>query len=124
MPAFKVHDQQDDPQKLDYGYQISDELYEIRRERRVELALEGFREDDYRRWAAHKLFLNKRPLGYPFKSSEFPGFMPTLNSNGLIDYHKNELPNGYLFRPDRDYLSPLPQDELTLNPNLTQNPGW
>src|SRR5690606_26340540 len=33
MPAFKIHDQQNDPQKLDYGYQISDELYEIRRER-------------------------------------------------------------------------------------------
>lgn len=124
MPAFKIIDQQSDPHRIDYGYQIPDELYEIRRERRVELALEDFREDDYRRWAAHKLFLNKRPLGYPFKSSEFPGYTPNLDPNGLIDYHKNELPDGYLFKPGRDYLSPLPQDELTLNPNLSQNPGW
>lgn len=124
MADFTVLNQQNDPQKVEYGYTISDALYEIRRERRVELAMEGFREDDYRRWAAHKLFQNKRPLGYPFKNSEFPGFTPLLDEFGRIDYHKNNLPDGYLFRADRDYLSPIPQDELTLNKNLTQNPGW
>ncbi|MDR1102458.1 MAG: RagB/SusD family nutrient uptake outer membrane protein [Tannerella sp.] len=25
---------------------------------------------------------------------------------------------------DRRYLEPIPLEELTLNPNLTQNPGW
>ena len=25
---------------------------------------------------------------------------------------------------DKRWLSPLPTDELTLNPNLEQNPGW
>ena len=25
---------------------------------------------------------------------------------------------------DRDYLSPIPTDEILKNPNLTQNPGW
>ncbi|WP_220377735.1 RagB/SusD family nutrient uptake outer membrane protein [Arenibacter sp. P308M17] len=30
----------------------------------------------------------------------------------------------YGFREDQDYLSPIPQDELILNPNLEQNPNW
>jgi len=124
MPDFEVHSQNTDPNRVDYGYQIADELYEIRRERRVELALEGHRIDDYRRWAAHALFQGERPLGYPFDESEFPNLSPALNENGLIDYFAGQLPNGYLFRENRDYLDNIPQDELTLNPNLEQNPGW
>jgi len=34
------------------------------------------------------------------------------------------LANGYKFRIDRDYLSPVPSNEITLNPKLTQNPNW
>jgi len=124
MPDFAVHSQHADPNRIDYGYLVSDELYEIRRERRVELALEGHREEDYRRWAAHALFQGKRPLGYPFKQSEFQDFNPDLNDVGLIDYMRNQLPDGYRFREDQDYLDDIPQDELTLNPNLEQNPGW
>ncbi|MEX2565053.1 MAG: RagB/SusD family nutrient uptake outer membrane protein, partial [Cyclobacteriaceae bacterium] len=126
MPAFEVMDQSEDPNSewQDYGYEISDELYEIRRERRIELALEGFRGDDYRRWAAHPLFKDKRPLGYPYDPQEFPDYQPPLNESGLIDFFVNLMPNGYQFRPDQDYLNDIPQDELSLNPNLEQNPGW
>ncbi len=124
MPNFTVNSQSSDLNPVDYGYTISDELYEIRRERRIELALEGFRQEDYQRWAAHSLFTGKRPLGYPFDAAEFPLYNPPLNESGLIDYYKNQLPNGYQFRPGQDYLDDIPQDELTLNPNLTQNPGW
>lgn len=124
MPDFSINLQHSDPEWSDYGYPISDELYEIRRERRAELALEGFRSNDYKRWAAHNLFQGKRPKGYPFKQSEFPDFQPELDENGLIDYFQNALPNGYQFREDQDYLSPIPVEELTLNPNLEQNPGW
>src|SRR5690606_40004537 len=124
MPAFTVNPQHTDPNLLDYGYPISDELYEIRRERRVELALEGHRANDYRRWAAHKLFKGKRPIGYPFKPEEFPDYRPALDEKGRIDYFKNRLPNGYGFREDQDYLNPIPIEELTLNPNLEQNPNW
>lgn len=28
------------------------------------------------------------------------------------------------FDENRDYLYPIPTNELSLNPNLTQNPGW
>jgi len=125
MPAFAVNPQSADPNRIDYGYTITDELYEIRRERRVEMALEGRRTDDYRRWAAHKLFAGKRLLGYPFKQTEFPTFRPALTTvGGLIDFFRTSLPNGYAFRPGKDYLDDIPQVERTLNPNLSQNPGW
>jgi len=125
MPDFTVIPQSNYGSSLvDYGYTISDELYAIRNERRVELALEGFREDDYRRWAAHKLFQGKRPKGYPFEPSDFPNFSPDLDENGLIDFFQSEMTDGYGFKEDRDYLTSIPQDEITLNENLEQNPGW
>lgn len=45
---------------VNYGYSISPLLYEIRRERRIELALEGFRYDDIMRWNAMTLFENPK----------------------------------------------------------------
>lgn len=124
MPDFKVHSQSSDKNRLEYGYSISDELYEIRRERRVELALEGLRDDDYMRWAACALFKNKRPKGYPVDLAQYPDFASKVDENGLLDYFKDVMPDGYQFRENQDYLYSIPQDELTLNPNLKQNPGW
>jgi len=124
MPNFIVNPQSSDLNPVNYGYTISDELYEIRRERRVELALEGFRAGDYMRWAAHSIFKGKRSKGYPFSAAEFPNFIPRLDENSLIDYFANQMPNGYNFREGQDYLYSIPQDELTFNPNLLQNPGW
>jgi hypothetical protein len=124
MPGFTVNSQSSDPNLLDYGYPISDELYEIRRERRVEMAYEGLRDEDFMRWKAHSLFKGKRPKGYPLNYEEFPNYSKPVDENGLIDYYKSSLPNGYQFRENQDYLYSIPQDELTLNPNLKQNPGW
>ena len=124
MPDFIVNTQSSDPSLVDYGYSISDALYEIRRERRVELALEGLRDEDYMRWAAHSLFKGKRFKGYPLNKEEFPNYNKPLDENGLIDYYQNSLPTGYKFRENKDYLYSIPQDEITLNPNLVQNPGW
>jgi len=124
MPDFVVNKQSLDLNPVNYGYPVSDALYEIRRERRVELALEGFREMDYMRWAASSIFKGKRLKGYPFKQDEFPTFHPSLDQNGLIDYQVTQLSNGYQFRENQDYLYSIPQDEITLNPNLSQNPGW
>lgn len=124
MPDFTVNPQANDPNRLDYGYPVPDALYEIRRERRIEMALEGQRDEDLMRWAAHTLFQNKRPKGYPFLQSEFPEYNPPVDNNGLIDYWTGILAAGYKFREKQDYLFSIPQDELTLNPNLKQNPGW
>ncbi len=124
MPDFIVNPQDTDPNKVDYGYPVTDELYEIRRERRVEMALEGQRDEDYQRWAAHALFKGKRPKGYPVSKEEFPDYQVPVDENGLIDYYASQLPDGYRFRENQDYLTSIPQDEITLNPNLVQNPGW
>ena len=124
MPDFKVNPQTFDMNRVDYGYEISDELYEIRRERHIEMALEGLRYDDLMRWAADPLFKNKRPKGYPVDLGEYPNFASKVDEDGLLDYFIEIMPNGYQFKPERDYLYSIPQDELILNPNLTQNPGW
>ncbi len=124
MPDFTVNTQSLDKNKMDYGYSVTDELYEIRRERRVELALEGQRYNDYMRWAASALFKDKRPKGYPVDLTQYPDFSSKVDENGLVDYFKSVMPNGYQFRNKQDYLYSIPQDELTLNPNLKQNPGW
>ena len=55
-----------DPNFTDFGYTISANLQEIRRERRAELALQGFRLDDLMRWRAHKLIQGKRGTGAYF----------------------------------------------------------
>jgi hypothetical protein len=116
---------------------LSPLLQEIRRERKVELACEGFRVDDIFRWAAaDELIVGKRPLGailkqwenYPGASEQFQdavAIMP-VNSEGYIDPYKafSIMDGGYQFNPGRDYLSPIPTDQIVLNPNLTQNPGW
>src|SRR5690606_27744388 len=99
-------------------------INEIRRERMVEMALEGLRWDDIARWAAaDELIVGKRPLGTT--AAQFP-ITPSFPSDdhGFLDPFQAALPEGYRFDVGRDYLNPIPLNELTLNPSLTQNPGW
>lgn len=116
---------------------ISPLLNEIRRERKVEFACEGYRKDDIFRWAAaDELVVGKRPKGamkaqwenYPNTTEAFQDAWAALgeDENGYIDPYKPfpTMDNGYQFNLGRDYLSPLPTNELTLNPKLGQNPGW
>jgi hypothetical protein len=97
---------------------------EIRRERRVELAIEGFRYDDLMRWKAGEL-LAKPVLGMKFVQSQYPGVVVGkdlyVNAEGFILPYAVSLPQGRKFK---NYLFPLPLDELQLNTNLKQNPGW
>ncbi|CDE59778.1 putative uncharacterized protein [Parabacteroides sp. CAG:409] len=113
----------------DYGYPISDELAVIRNERRVELAGEGYRKDDWMRWRAHKLFDGKRPKGFRFTQSDYDPYNAVVtipvDEKGYLDPLFKSLEGGvYHFNPERDYLSPIPLNDLLLNPNLKQNPGW
>jgi len=102
-------------------------INEIRRERKVELAIEGLRWLDIARWAAaDELIVGKRPKGingYQFPSESAISVVP-LDEDGFLDPFQRALPDGWGFKINRDYLDPLPLNELTLNPNLTQNPGW
>src|SRR5690606_20259858 len=102
---------------------LSPIINEVRRERRVELALEGFRLPDILRWAAaDELIFEKRPKG--FLASQHPTNTTPVDNEGFLDPYKNTIPNGYGFKLDRDYLNSIPVSERVLNPALTQNPGW
>ena len=107
---------------------LSPVINEIRRERLVELALEGFRWNDIARWAAaDELIVGKRPMGAmgaQFAHQE--GMFSMVDDKGFIDSYRDgtKLPNGWGFVLDRDYLDPIPQGQITLNPNLVQNPNW
>ncbi|WBL42730.1 RagB/SusD family nutrient uptake outer membrane protein [Algoriphagus halophytocola] len=139
---------------------------EIRRERRIELAVEGYRYDDMMRWHAGKLFENI-PQGMYFdglgkydltgdgiediilisKDADIPvGDAKEKNSLGeeLIYYKAGTIEenvdvflqngeNGGMMVTDtkqRDfvepkyYYRPVPIQQVTLNPNLTQIFGW
>jgi len=106
---------------------ISVLLDEIRRERRVELAIENFRYDDLMRWKAGKL-LEKPIRGMKFVQSQYPkvvvGKNIYLDANGYINPYQTVLPNGRQFDESKQYYFPLPTEELVLNPALTQNPGY
>jgi hypothetical protein len=117
-----------DPNWPDYGYVIPDYLHEIRRERVTELYGEGQRFPDLMRWRAHNYWVGKRFIG-TYYTDDLRAVDPNMpfNEDGYLDplmYILTGPNNGYGFDPDRDYLLPLPTNELTLNPNLDQNPGW
>lgn len=102
---------------------LSPIINEVRRERRVELVGEGFRWNDIARWAAaDELIVKKRPKG--FLASQIAQNPFPVDQNGFLDPFKNAIPNGYGFKVNRDYLSPIPENEIVLNPKLNQNPGW
>lgn len=102
---------------------LSPVINEIRRERRVELALEDLRWNDILRWAAaDELIVSKRPKG--FKGVQISSTLIPVDSDGFLDPFQDVLSGGYGFRLDQDYLWPLPTHELVLNPQLEQNPGW
>lgn len=82
----------------------------IRDERRVELALEGTRIYDIRRWKIAEDVLAK-----PYRGAKFD------LSSGTLDYYSY---GNNSFNKDRDYLWAIPRQQLTINPNLGQNPGY
>ena len=87
----------------------NDEFTEkYRRERMVELAFEGHRFWDVRRWkdgASQKSIIEMQ-----------------ITKNG-DRYTYNRVPKPRYW-DDKMYLFPIPDSEIRKNPNLTQNPGW
>lgn len=95
--------------KRDAG--IDPVLWEIRRERRIELMGDGFRFNDLKRWKKVEYF-NKQLLGAKVKVSDYGAGTPiVLNSKGLGGY---PVPAGWL---DKYYLEPLPSEQIQLNSN-------
>lgn len=126
-------------------------ILEIRRERRIELVKEGFRYRDILRWKEGKRF--ERPFyGMYFPGAGdydldhdgvidlviYEGTKPkTVAGRQYQKLGELVLENGSQggrivtmpaiqkkWNEDKDYLYPIPTQELLLNTNLTQNPGW
>ena len=128
-------------------------ILEIRRERRIEMVMEGLRYDDLMRWKAGHLFIPQ------FKGVYFSGEggydLDGDNKNDIYLYTGNKpsiavlggataiklnsalyLSNGSSgnivvntekvksWNEERDYLAPIPNSALVINPNLEQNPYW
>ncbi len=111
----------------------------VRIERRMELANEGLRYMDLIRWKLASKALN----GYNYinlqpdellnnivkKDLWFWGMTPQIDEDGLADF--SALYNAGLVAlgakrvfPDRQYLWPIPTRDMTLCPNLKNNPGY
>ncbi len=102
-------------------------LDEIRRERRVELAIEALRYDDLMRWKAGSL-MTKVVRGMKFHQEDYPKVELNthvfIDSDGFILPYAKTLPGGRVFEENKHYYFPLPTEELILNPKLEQNPNW
>lgn len=96
---------------------------EVRRERAVELAFEGFRWNDLQRW----LLLTEYP--YNIKTSQ------EFKRVGNFDYTKNDPRDaevtGWTEKTivtrdfsEKHYLLPLKESDVYLYPEFGQNPGW
>ena len=96
---------------------------EIRRERTVELIDEGFRIDDLKRWKTAEVEMPMNLLGIKYSGTKYETEWPSasskpLDSNGCIIHESGRV------WEEKHYLLPLPTDQLKMNPNLKQNPGW
>ena len=122
MPNLKL---QNDPAN---NMGVSDLIWEVRRERRVELMFDlNDRYWSLIRWhQLDKLDTQKYPeqtqgawieAGWPIDSKS------VLLTEGDHGYIECRTADHRVFE-EKHYLAPIPQGQIDLNPNLTQNPGW
>ena len=83
----------------------------IHQERMIELALEGHRYWDLRRWKLAGEYFSKPIQGWNIFKPDVESFYEVENI-----FYRNYI--------TKDYLWPISQTELLRNPNLIQNPGW
>ncbi len=95
-------------------------LWEIRRERRIELFGDGFRFNDLKRWKKGH-YLNQHALGVKIKRADY-GNAINVDGGGASGYVVY-FPKATGWN-DKFYLEPVPAQELVINPNLKQSPGW
>ncbi|HVY73705.1 MAG TPA: RagB/SusD family nutrient uptake outer membrane protein [Puia sp.] len=83
----------------------------IRHEREVELAFEGLHYFDILRWRTAETVMPGKVYGMTYIDND--GNLQTVEVTGWT--------NGF---SSRNYQWPIPQNEIDLNPKLTQNTGW
>ena len=111
---------------------------EIRRERTIELALEGYRYDDLRRWKTAEIEIPQAIRGIKIVGSQWGTDQIIVsgidkNPYSKATYQNSADANGFLiveptqgrnFDPAKHYLRPIPTKEILINSKLEQNPGW
>jgi len=83
----------------------------IQRERLIEMAFEGQRYWDIRRWKLATTYFNQRITGWD------------LDQEDAALYYREKVIYNQKFTT-RDYLWPIPESELLSNKRISQNPGW
>lgn len=133
MPHLTTSVNFTDPNWPDYGYTLSPLLQEIRRERRVELAGEGFRFADICRWKAGQILNNVMTyVGKKISVKASQAKDGLRANNGCVIIYGNYTNADLSYQAgksrtwdDKMYLYPIPTGELQRNPQLEpQNPGW
>ncbi len=84
----------------------------IHQERSIELMFEGHRFWDLRRWKEAEKMLNKKITGWD------------IDQESPAAYYRPKVLFNMTFIAPRDYLWPLRDEDLIVNPRLVQNPGW
>ena len=125
------------------NYEVDPVLWEIRRERIIELFGEGFGFYDVRRWAKAAYYVNRQACGIYIADKSIPFGSNTFNGK-FVDYEAIKAtgkasasaePGGWIYTSvspleqsggwlDTYYLMMVPTNEIALNPELTQNPGY
>lgn len=84
----------------------------IQQERLIELAFEGHRYDDIRRWKQAEKYFSTPVKGWSVAEKQADRFYTLMNVGERS------------FITPRDYFHPIKTEELSRNPNLIQNLGW
>ena len=87
-------------------------LDDLKKEKRLELWMEGTRYQDLIRWGDAATVLSKRGQE-----------RPALYKDGHVSWDEQKNPSAG-FKSGKHELLPFPTTEMNVNKNMTQNPGW
>ena len=93
---------------------------EVRRERAVELAYEGFRFNDLRRWLLLTVYPYNIKTSQEFDRVELNTDDPTQSR--VANWREEEILRRNL--SEKHYWMPLKTNDVTIYPEFYQNPGW
>ena len=97
-------------------------MEEYRNERRVEMAIEGQRFFDLRRWMIAQDVMNENVKRIVITAEATD--RADRNTYQNYTYEVEEIGPGSRSWEDKMYFQPIPKDEMNRNKNLEQNPGY